>query len=481
MSKLSTNFFYNITYQILVIILPLITAPYVSRVLGVEGVGTYSYIYSIAYYFCLFGMLGISNHGNRNVAMLKGNKDNLSSTFWAIYKVQFSTTLLSLFCYLFFVTFIFSGDKRIAYIDTFYLVSYVLDINWFYFGLEKFKLTVTRNMVFKILSVVCTFAFVKTADDLWKYTLILSLGTMLSQVYLWVHLFRHVAYKKTSWQEISKHIKPILILFIPVIAYSIYKVMDKIMLGSMSSVQQVGLYENADKIIGIPVGIITAFGTVMMPRISALTSKKEKTQIENYNKLSFVYFSLLSVGMTFGLIGISNTLPEVYFGHEFIECAPLIAGLSFTLIFMTWANIIRTQYLIPNKIDKPYVVSTICGAAVNLFFNLLLIPRFQAVGALVGTVLAEFMVFFVQAIYVRKEFYVLQYLKPALPFVFNGVIMSVIVFFLGKFLGTSILGLLLQIIAGVIVYLSLSVVYLLMIKDSFILASLSRFKTFFDK
>lgn len=480
MSKLSTNFIYNITYQILVIILPLITAPYVSRVLGVEGVGTYSYIYSIAYYFCLFGMLGISNHGNRSVAMLKGNKGNLSNTFWAIYKIQFVTTLFSLFCYLIFVIFIFSGDKRIAYIDTFYLVSYVLDINWFYFGLEKFKLTVTRNMVFKILSVVCTFVFVKTPDDLWKYTLILSFGTMLSQVYLWIHLFRYVTYKKSPWHEILKHIKPILILFIPVIAYSIYKVMDKIMLGSLSSVQQVGLYENADKIIGIPVGLITAFGTVMMPRISALISKKEKAQIENYNKLSFVYFSLLSVGMTFGLIGISNTLPEVYFGHEFIECAPLIAGLSFTLIFMTWANIIRTQYLIPNKIDKPYVASTICGAAINLFFNLLFIPRFQAVGALVGTVLAEFMVFFVQAIYVRKEFYVLQYLKPALSFVFNGVIMSVIVFFLGKFAGTSIVALLLQIIVGVIVYMGLSVIYLVMIKDSFVIAILSRIKKSFQ-
>ena len=465
MSKLSINFVYNITYQLLVIILPLITAPYVSRVLGVDGVGTYSYVYSITYYFCLFGMLGVSNHGNRSVAMVKGDRDKLSSTFWAIYKIQFATTMFSLVCYLIFVAFFFSGDKRVAYIDTFYLISYVLDINWLYFGLEKFKLTVTRNVIFKILSVVCTFLFVKTANDLWKYTLILSIGTMLGQVYLWIHLFRYITYKKNCWREISCQIKPILILFIPVIAYSIYKVMDKIMLGSMSSVQQVGLYENADKIIGIPIGIITAFGTVMMPRIATLTSKNEVRQIENYNKLSFEYFSLLSIGMTFGLIGISNILPGVYFGPEFIDCAPLIAGLSFTLIFITWANIIRTQYLIPNKIDRPYVVSTICGAIVNLFLNFLLIPRFQARGALVGTVLAEFMVFFVQVIYVRKKFFVLQYLKPVIPFIFNGIVMSIIVFFLGEYGGSSIIVLLLQIAVGVVVYLSLSLIYLAIIKD----------------
>ena len=257
--------------------------------------------------------------------------------------------------------------------------------------------------------------------------------------------------------------------------------MDKIMLGSMSSVQQVGLYENADKIIGIPVGIITAFGTVMMPRISALTSKNEVAQIENYNKLSFKYFSLLSIGMTFGLIGISNILPDVYFGPEFADCAPLIAGLSFTLLFMTWANIIRTQYLIPNKIDRPYVVSTICGAVVNLFFNFLLIPKFQARGALVGTVLAEFMVFFVQATYVRKKFFVLQYLKPVVPFVFDGIIMSIVVFFAGEYMGASIGSLLLQIMIGVSIYLGLSIIYLGIIKDSLIITIVTKIKALYVK
>ena len=476
MSKLSTNFVYNIIYQLLVIILPLITAPYVSRVLGVEGVGTYSYIYSIAYYFCLFGMLGISNHGNRSVAMVRDDKEKLSCTFWSIYKIQFTTTMLSSVCYLIFVICFFQGDKTVAFLDTFYLISYVLDINWFYFGLEQFKLTVTRNMFFKILSVLCTFIFVKTENDLWKYTLILAFGTMLSQAYLWMHLHKFINYHNNNWREIVKQIKPIFVLFIPVIAYSIYKVMDKIMLGSMSSVQQVGLYENADKIIGIPVGIITAFGTVMMPRISALSSINNVKQIEKYNSKSFLYFSILSIGMTFGLVGISKILPEVYFGEEFIGCGQLIAGLSVTLIFMTWANIIRTQYLIPKKIDKPYVVSTIYGAVVNLIFNSLLIPKFQAKGALVGTVLAEFFVFIVQAFYVNKDFKVFKYIKPTIPFFLFGFLMSVIVFVIGEYGGASISILLIQILTGICIYVILSFIYLAKSNDELLHQVIIRIK-----
>ena len=282
MSKLQKNFIYNIIYQMLLIALPLVTAPYVSRVLGVSGVGTYSYIYSIAYYFCLFGMLGISNHGNRSIALKKNDSDSLSKTFSSIYIIQFITTGIALIIYFIYIKYFFWGNKVIAYIDTLYLVSYMLDINWFFWGLEEFKLTVTRNMIFKILTAVFTFVLVKSPQDLWKYTLILSMGTLLSQMYLWGYLRRYIKRVKVDFKDVAKHIKPILVLFIPVISYSIYKVMDKIMLGSITDVIQVGLYENAEKIVGIPTGIITAFGTVMMPRISTLTSQDKSYEIENY-------------------------------------------------------------------------------------------------------------------------------------------------------------------------------------------------------
>ena len=410
-------------------------------------------------------MLGVSNHGNRSVALVRNDKEKLSSTFWNIYAIQLSTTVLALLIFLVYIIFFSSFDKSVALISILFVISYVLDINWLFFGLEKFKMTVTRNTLIKLLTVICIFLFVKKSTDLWLYVLIMALGMVLSQVYLWLNVRRYLHFVKPNFSEMKKHIKPMLILFIPVIAYSIYKVMDKIMLGSLSSITQVGLYENAEKIINIPVGIITAFGTVMMPRISALVADKADGKISNYMQQSFKYFSLIAIGMAFGLMGVSQILAPVYFGDEFIDSSPLIAGLSVTLIFMTWANIIRTQYLIPNKLDKPYVVSTIVGAVINLCFNLALIPYIGAKGALVGTVLAEFTVFFFQAVLVRKDIPIRQYLLSSVGFGIAGIIMAAGVFLIGKAMGNSITTLVVQVLVGAFVYAVLAVLILIMKKD----------------
>lgn len=474
MADLKKNFIYNIFYQILLIILPLITAPYVSRVLGVEGVGTYSYIYSIAYYFGIFGMLGISNHGNRSIALAKENKEEVSKVFSNLYIIQFISTLISVLAYIIFILFLFNGNKVIAAIDVIFVISYMLDINWFFFGMEQFKITVIRNCVIKLLTVISTFIFVRNINDLWKYTLILSIGTLLSQLYLWIHLRRYIKFIKPSLKEIKKNIKPILVLFIPVIAFTIYKIMDKIMLGSITSVYQVGLYENSEKIVNIPLGIITAFGTVMMPRISSLIAQNENKVINKYNEISFKYFSIIAFAMTGGLIGVSKVLAPVYFGMEFSECSNLIAGLSITLIFTTWANIIRTQYLIPNKKDKPYVISTICGAIVNFIFNIIFIPNLGASGALIGTVLAEFFVFFIQAIYVRKEFSVFKYIKKTVIFLIFSICMASIVYVTGIILSNNITTLIIQVFLGILIYLILIMIYLVREKDEIILGILNK-------
>lgn len=465
MPSLKKNLIYNVIYQVLVIVLPLITAPYISRVLGADGIGTYSYIYSIAYYFGLCGMLGISNQGSRCIALSKYDRGKASQEFSNLYCIQFVTSAIALLFYIVFVSCFFPGNKLIAFIDALFVISYLLDINWLFFGMEQFKITVTRNIIIKILTVCCIFLFVKTDSDLWLYTLIMAFGSLLSQLYLWIQIRKIIDIKAPVWDEVKKNIKPVLILFIPVAAYSIYKVMDKIMLGALTTVTQVGYYENAEKIINIPVGFITAFGTVMLPRISTLVSEGDNTQIRKYNQMSFRYFTILVCAAVFGLIGISDILAPVYFGEEFIPSATLIKGLSLTLIFMTWANIIRTQYLIPNKKDKPYVISTLCGAVINFIFNMIFIPIMGAQGALIGTVLAEASVFLVQAVLVRKEFPVFSFIIQTVPFLIIGGVMAMCVHVFGNISGESIATLVLQVVLGAAVYLGLCFIYLFIVKD----------------
>lgn len=467
MSSLKKNLAYNVAYQILVIILPLITAPYVSRVLGADGLGTYSYIFSIVTYFGLFGMLGIANHGNRSVALVRDNRQKVSEAFSNTYIIQLCTTVIALLLYFLFIYCWFSGDKTIAYIESIIVLSYVLDITWFFFGLEQFAVTVTRNAIIKIATVVAIFIFVRSREDLWIYALIMSCGMLFSQVYLWLRIRKYADFCKPSWSQVKSNIKPVLMLFIPAIAYSIYKLLDKVMLGAMSSMSQVGLFDNAEKIINIPSSLITAFGTVMMPRITVLLGTGDEHRISYLNKISVRYFTLLVVGAAFGLAGICNVLAPVYFGSEFVGSAPIIAGLGFSLIFVTWANVIRTQYLIPNKLDKPYVISSVIGALANLAVNIILIPKFAGIGAMIGTIIAEFTVFFVQLILVRRSFPMSQYLQPVLFLFPIGMIMFAVVYWIGAYMGNTIITLIIQILVGGFLYLSGSMVYLKVIHDEF--------------
>ena len=467
MSSLKKNLAYNVAYQILVIILPLITAPYVSRVLGADGLGTYSYIFSIVTYFGLFGMLGIANHGNRSVALVRDNRQKVSEAFSNTYIIQLCTRVIALLLYLLFIYCWFSGDKTIAYIESIIVLSYILDITWFFFGLEQFAVTVTRNAIIKIATVVAIFIFVRSREDLWIYALIMSCGMLFSQIYLWLRIRKYADFCKPSWSQVKSNIKPVLMLFIPAIAYSIYKLLDKVMLGAMSSMSQVGLFDNAEKIINIPSSLITAFGTVMMPRITVLLGTGDEHRISYLNKISVRYFTLLVVGAAFGLAGICNVLAPVYFGSEFVGSAPIIAGLGFSLIFVTWANVIRTQYLIPNKLDKPYVISSVIGALANLAVNIILIPKFAGIGAMIGTIIAEFTVFFVQLILVRRSFPMSQYLQPVLFLFPIGMIMFAVVYWIGAYMGNTIITLIIQILVGGFLYLSGSMVYLKVIHDEF--------------
>ena len=470
------NFIYNFCYQILTMILPLITTPYISRVIGPEGVGIQSYTYSIANYFVLFAMLGINNHGNRSIAMIRDDKEKLNRTFSSIYSMQFIMSTIMILLYSLYIMFIAKENKIIFLIQAIYIISALLDINWFFFGIEQFKLTVIRNAIIKLFSVLSIFIFVKNSSDLYLYSLILSLGTLIGQFVLWKYLKRYISFVKVSKKEILKQVKPILTLFVPVIAISIYKIMDKIMLGSMNSMIQVGYYENSEKIINIPLGVITALGTVMLPKMSNLYATGNEEQGNKYIGLSLEFVMFISVGAMFGLIGVSPVFIPIFLGEKFIDCVNIVSIMAVTILFLAWANVIRTQYLIPKKKDKIYIVSTIIGAVVNLLINFLLIREYGAIGAGVGTIFAEASVCIYQSIMIKKELNISLYLRKVLLYIVPGAIMCIVIRILGNELGQSILTGIIQIVVGGTLYIVLSLIYMIIIKNEIAIKTIEKFK-----
>lgn len=165
---------YSMAYQVLIMVLPLITAPYLSRVVGAEGTGIYSYTYSIAQYFVYFAMLGISNYGNRSIAKVRENIGQRNYTFSSIYQLQILTSLVAIVIYLLYCFVFVHENRNISLLQGFFVLSAIFDISWLFWGMENFKVTVTRQMLVKICSAICIFLFVKSPLDLWKYTTILS-------------------------------------------------------------------------------------------------------------------------------------------------------------------------------------------------------------------------------------------------------------------------------------------------------------------
>ena len=461
MNSLKKNFIYNTLYQLLILITPLITVPYVSRVLKVEGIGIYSYTYSIVNYFMIITLLGINNYGNRTIAQKRENKKEMSKSFFEIYSIQVITGITMLILYFLYIIIFDSKYKLVALLQSLFIISAIFDINWFFFGLEKFKITVTRSTILKILSLILIFLFVKNKNDLWIYTLILSLSTLISQLLLFPFLKKEVMFYKPKRKDIIKHIKPCIILFIPVIAISLYKIMDKIMLGSLTGVKEVGYYEQAEKIINIPMGIVTALGTVMLPRISNLAYKKDNEQILNYIEKTMYFMMFLAFPICFGLISISKEFVPIFMGEEFKKTAILVNLLSITLIFLSYANVIRKLWLVPKEKDKVFTISVILGAIINLIVNLLLIPKYHSIGACIGTILAEFSVMIYQIFYVYKDIPLKKYLKKIIYYFLTSIIMFIIILFFNLLDINIILKVILKVGFGIGIYLLLNYKYVL--------------------
>lgn len=458
--NLKKNFLYNAAYQILVIILPLITTPYVSRVLGAENIGVYSYTHSVANYFVLIGMLGVRNYGNREIARVRDDNKKLSETFSDIFALQLFMSLLMIVLYVAYVLLFVDANRDIALIQSLFVATAATDITWFFFGMEEFKSTVVRNTIVRLVSLLLIFTMVRSADDLAVYTLILTGSLLAGYIVLIPFAGKFIRPVMPKWRNVRRHIVPNLRLFIPVIAVSIFNVMSRIMLGAQSTMVQVGLYENTDKLMRIPFSIITAMGTVMMPYMSHMVSA---VNTENYNKVvekSIVFAMCLASALAGGLAGVGRSFAPLFFGEEFVECGTLLMWISPTILFLSWANVIRMQYLIPKKMDTEFTVSTFIGAGVNILVNYLLIPRIGALGAVIGTFCAEGSLTVYQTLVVRGRLPIGRFIQITAPFVAMGILMSVCVMYIGVIMNGGILTLLLQVAAGIVIYLVLAGLYM---------------------
>lgn len=470
-NSISKNYFYNLFYQILVIVMPLITTPYLSRVLGAEAIGIYSYTLSIATYFILFGTLGISLYGQREIAYVQDEDKKKSITFWEI--VILKVIMMAISMTIFWFTY-GSGDQyRIYYrLLVIELISQCIDISWFFQGIEEFKKTVIRNSIVKLIFAISIFIFVKSPDDLIKYIIIIAGANLFGNLSLWLYIPKYIKKIELKDLRIFKHLKPTIVLFIPQIAVQIYTVLDKTMLGEMiEDKSEVGFYEQAQKVVKLLLTIVTSLGTVMVPRMANTFAKGDNEQLKKYMYSSFKFVFTLAFPIMAGLLLVSKEFVPIFFGQGYDKVILLINIILPITLFIGMSSIIGTQFLLPTKRQKEFTISVVAGAIFNFIFNFIFIKKYASIGASITTVFAELLVTSIQIYYIRNDIEILKTIKLAKNNIIASMLMLIIVYCTSIIIPIQgIYMMIIKIIEGCLIY----GIVLILLKDSLIFEIFNR-------
>ena len=460
-NHLIKNYIYNAVYQIFAVIAPLITTPYISRVLGATGIGIFGYTDSIAKYFILFGTLGSNLYGQREIAYVQDDIKKRTIVFKEIITFRFLTVFIVGIVYM--ATFCRTGRyKHVFLILALEVFASAFDVSWFFQGIQDFKKAVMRNIIIKSLSICFVFLFVKSNQDVNIYALCYVLPVLISNLSLWAYLPKYLIHVERNKFITLKHMIPLITLFITQIATEVYTVLDKTMLGILASdINQVGYYEQSSKMIKVLVYFITALGIVMLPQMSKLFVEGRTAEIQKNIKQSFQFIFFLGFPLMFGIIGIAANFVPWFYGEGYTPVILLISAISPIIVIIGISNVIGKQYLLPTRHQKTYTISVILGAIVNCILNLLLIPIFNALGASIATVTAELSVTIIQIWFVRKDIPIFSYLKEAIRYLCVGMFMFVIIFCVGIITPSGVVGIIVQSCIGMLIYFSV----LALIKD----------------
>lgn len=467
MSKsIKKNYIYNVIYQVLVIIIPIITTPYISRVLLPEGVGKYSFTYSLITYFTIFASLGFGYYAQREIAKFQEDKERQSIIFWEIIICRLLSVGLSLLLNFVLIVFgVYGNYSLLMLVLSINIFATGVDIGFYFQGNENFGILVIKNLLVRVLGIIFIFLFVKKPEHVWIYALINSCMVIFGNLLMWLSLKNKLCKIKLNEIKPFRHLKGTLKLFIPTLATSLYVVLDKSLIGFITgSDVENGFYEQAEKIVKIALTVITCLGSVMIPRNS------HEAEIGNFDKVkdniykTFHFLWVIGIPLMIGLCLISSNLIPWFLGEDFNGSILLMQLLSTLVISIGMSNIIGLQYLIPMKKDKWFTISITTGAIVNLCLNIPLIFLLKSLGAAIATIIAELMVTVIMIYFTRKELSLKMILATTVKPIIATVIMCLALIPLVIKLSSSIFSTMLIAVIGVMVYL----IILIILKEEYV-------------
>ena len=474
-SKVKKNYIYNLLSQLLTIIIPVITTPYISRVLGAQAIGDFSYTTGIVSYFCMVAMLGTANYAQREIAKKHESKNEVSSIFFEILSIRIIMIALVLVGYLFFLNLPSWREYRILFsVQVISFVAWGFDITWLFQGLEKFKITAVRNSIIKIISTILILLIVKKENDLILYTIIYCASDLIGNLTMWPYLKGNVKTVEIKKLNFARHIKGIWELFIPNIALQLYTVFDKTMLGALVNTLQVGYYSQAEKIIKTILVVISSLFTVLLPRFAYLNDKGKNVEANQYFITAVRYTYFLAIPMTLGCICVSDYFVPIFFGQGYGTVSPLMKILSMLFIVMSIEKLLGTVLIAYNK-QNAYTMSVIVASIINISLNafFICVLNLGAIGVAIASVIAEAIAMLVQLWYLPNNFQKKMVFFPCKNYFIAGIVMLLALLGLNSLVMGNFGHLILNIVCGCLIYCAI----LILLKDTMVINTITKIKS----
>ena len=402
--SIKRNAVMNVIRTISSMIFPLITFPYVSRILGPEGTGKVSFATSFVSYFIMLASIGIPLYGIREIARVRANKELLNATAQELFVMNFIVSVVVFLCFigLIFVNGKLHDEKTLFFIVSFSIILTSIGMDWLYQGLEEYTYITVRSMVFSALSVIAIFIFIHHKENYIIYGAIGVFASLGSSVLNFYKARKIIFAKRVIPWNFKRHIKPLLVVYIMSFIISIYVQLDTVMLGFMSTAKNVGYYASALKLTKMLLALVTSIGTVLLPRLSFYAASNRRSEFDEMIQKSFAVIILLCLPMVAALMMLSKDIIVVLAGVQYLPAVSCMVITAPIILFIGLTNIFGIQILYPLGKDKQVVVSVAFGALISFGLNLLLIPRLAHVGAAIATLIAELGVLIIQIVMITK-------------------------------------------------------------------------------
>ena len=463
--SLKKNIAISTVYQVLLIILPIITAPYVARVLGPDQSGIYDYTNSIQTYFAMFAALGTASYGAREIARVRNDIAMRSKLFW---EIELMTVMTSTVCIIVWFIFIaFTPQYKVIYLVlTMGLFSTMFDISWFFAGMEQFKYTVTKNAACKLIGVVLMFLFVKKQDDLLLYIIIITASTMIGNLSMWLYVPRFTEKVDFKTLQFRKHFHETLIYFVPSIATSVYTVLDRTLIGVITKNKaENGFYHYTMQIINMMKALtFSSLNMVLGSRIAYLFAEEKYDEIKERIKDSINYILFMGIGICFGLSGIAKRFVPIFLGPGYDRVVVMLMLMSPIVVIIGVSNCLGSQYYTPSGNRKLSAKFIIIGAIVNLILNLILIPRYWGYGAIVASLIAELVITVLYFRFCNGYLTADTIVREGWKKLVAGIAMFAVIKIIDRFIASDIIALLVEMAVGFSVYC----IVIIALHDSFI-------------